>query len=337
MIINNNHVVFRKKKLATALQVGIAMAFSIMSGEVLANPSGENVVHGDVNFDRSQADTLNVNQSSNKAIVNWQDFSVQRGETTNFNQPSVSSSTLNRVVGDNLSQIHGTINATGQVILINKNGVTFGKDGRVNTGGGFISSTMDVQNKDYLEGGDLTFEKGNSKQGVISNQGVIRSGGDVMLIGHSVTSSGAINTGGIAALAAGNKVVVDKQGAHIKQAPKPTRGNHQVTNSGTIRGASVQLKAAGHNPRKTAVRNTGDIYAHGGQPVRKAPVRKAPVKKAANAGRLSQAQIQAKRAQAARQAQFIKNAQAAKKAQATRQAQAIKNAQAAKKSQVARQ
>jgi len=83
---------------------------------------------GNVTIDAG-ASTLNVNQSSHRAVINWDDFSIQTGETTNFFQPSSSSATLNRVTGNNLSAIHGNLNANGQVFLINQNGIVVGENG----------------------------------------------------------------------------------------------------------------------------------------------------------------------------------------------------------------
>ena len=69
----------------------------------------------------------NINQSTNKASINWQTFSIAPAETVNFNQPSIYSITLNRVVGNESSLIPGALNATGRVYLINSNGILFTK------------------------------------------------------------------------------------------------------------------------------------------------------------------------------------------------------------------
>ena len=43
------------------------------------------------------SNTMNVNQSSNNAIISWNKFNIGSKATVNFNQPSSSSNTLNRV------------------------------------------------------------------------------------------------------------------------------------------------------------------------------------------------------------------------------------------------
>src|SRR5262249_4097609 len=52
-----------------------------------AEPTGGSVVAGSAGITQSGPVT-NINQSSNKAIINWQTFSVGAKETVNFNQPS---------------------------------------------------------------------------------------------------------------------------------------------------------------------------------------------------------------------------------------------------------
>ncbi|MDF1826475.1 MAG: filamentous hemagglutinin N-terminal domain-containing protein, partial [Verrucomicrobiales bacterium] len=64
-----------------------------------ANPAGASVVHGNVAFNGLGTSQLNVMQGSQSAIINWQSFSIQSGETTNFVQPNQNSIALNRVVG----------------------------------------------------------------------------------------------------------------------------------------------------------------------------------------------------------------------------------------------
>ena len=64
-------------------------------------------------------------QSSQRAVVNWQSFNIGSQQTVDFRQPSSSALVLVRVIGPNLSQIAGKIDANGQVVLVNQSGVTF--------------------------------------------------------------------------------------------------------------------------------------------------------------------------------------------------------------------
>ncbi|WNL29919.1 GLUG motif-containing protein [Aliarcobacter cryaerophilus] len=167
--------------------------YSVISLVVASNlygaPSGGTVVSGNATINQS-GNTTNINQSSNKAIINWQDFSIKSNETVNFNQPNVNSITLNRVIGNEKSIIDGALNANGQVWLINSNGVLFGKNAKVNTAG-IVASTKDISNEDF-NNGNYNF-KGNSKASIV-NEGEIKSLANThaTFIANSVTNKGKI-------------------------------------------------------------------------------------------------------------------------------------------------
>src|SRR5437588_718075 len=73
----------------------------------------------------SSANKMQIDQYSQKAILQWDSFSIGSGAWVNFTQPSSSAIALNRVVGNNLSEIFGHLTANGQVFLTNPNGVLF--------------------------------------------------------------------------------------------------------------------------------------------------------------------------------------------------------------------
>ncbi len=71
---------------------------------------------------------VGIDQTAPQAILNWQTFNVGSQTTVNFNQQGNASwVALNRVTGNlGPSQILGNINTTGQVYVINQNGIIFG-------------------------------------------------------------------------------------------------------------------------------------------------------------------------------------------------------------------
>src|SRR4051794_15593538 len=108
--------------------------WAIGSGPAMAGPDGPNVVGGNATVSGAGTSSVQVNQSSQRAIINWNTFNIRQGETTTFVQPGSSSVTLNRVTGGlGPSQIYGTLNANGQVFLINRDGVLVGPTGVINT------------------------------------------------------------------------------------------------------------------------------------------------------------------------------------------------------------
>jgi filamentous hemagglutinin family protein len=229
---------------------------------LLANPTGGVVVAGAVTIGSAGA-TLSINQSTGRAIINWQQFSIAGGETTKFIVPN-SGATLNRVVGGNLSAIYGTLQSNGALYLINPSGILVGPSGRINTSS-FMASTLDVSNEQFLAGGDLTLSGSN---GTIDNEGIIHaSGGDVYLIANQVTNNGTIKAPhGTVGLAAGSEVLYKQAGSQhlfIQSTPTGTKRALGVTNAGTIQAAAAELKAAGGNAYALAINNTGVIAATG--------------------------------------------------------------------------
>ena len=85
------------------------------------------------------------------SIINWQSFSIAPGELTRFVQQNASSSVLNRITGQNPSQILGALQSNGKVFLINPNGIVFGANSRVDVNG-LVASSLNLTDADFLSG-----------------------------------------------------------------------------------------------------------------------------------------------------------------------------------------
>jgi filamentous hemagglutinin family protein len=227
-----------------------------------ANPIGEQVMHGDVSFVRNGNDLI-ITQGSDRAIINWQDFSNNVGEITEFIQPSSLSATLNRVVSGNPSSLHGTLQANGQVYLINPNGILVGATGVINTQS-FIASTKDVNNDDFIAGNDLTFI-GDSDAAIDILGKVTANGGDIFLIARNINNQGElIANNGTIGLAASDEVILKANSdERLAVRVKDTQGF--INNSGLIQATQVELKAAGNNEYALAINHDGFIRANGVQ------------------------------------------------------------------------
>ncbi|MEZ0297356.1 MAG: choice-of-anchor Q domain-containing protein [Candidatus Methylacidiphilales bacterium] len=230
---------------------------------MLANPGGGTVVGGSATIS-SGPGQVTVNQTSNRAVVNWNSFTINKGETTTFVQPGSKSAVLNRVTGGTASQIDGSLKANGQVYLVNRNGVVIGKTGRVNTAG-FTASTHDVANSEFMAGGDMTF-RGSSGASVINHGKIRATDGDVTLIARQVENTGKITARkGSVNLAGGTEVLVKPSGNVAGQRVfiRSASGSGTVSNSGSIRATTAELHAAGGNEYALAINNTGVIRATG--------------------------------------------------------------------------
>ena len=252
---------------AKALALG-ACGFSTLffTSLTLANPVGGTVVGGPGNATISGEGTslTTINQTGNRVIINWQDFSIGAGETTRFVQPNAGAWALNRVLSGNPTQIYGSLQANGHVFVINPNGILVGSGGVIDTKG-FTASTYDIPNSKFFSGVGVTLSGDSTAS--IRNQGTINAlGGDVFLIAHSVENDGAINAAqGTVGLAAGSSVRLMQSGAErisvlAGNSSSPTSVG--VNNQGSIDAASAELKAAGGNIYALAINNQGVVRAN---------------------------------------------------------------------------
>ena len=184
-----------------------------------------------------------INQSSQRAIYNWQTFDIGSASSVTFNFPGKDSSSLNRVVGSPTpSQIFGLLKSQyanpdvtkaplvgGSVYLINANGILFGRDAQVNTGS-LIASTLNLKDADFLTGltnsiagtaPSFQFEGApelftDSRNYVLVDPGAkitTAEGGRVFLFAKNVQNAGSIITpSGQTALAAGAEVYLANPG-----------------------------------------------------------------------------------------------------------------------------
>jgi filamentous hemagglutinin family protein len=162
--------------------------------QALANPQGGHVVQGRATISSPNANTLDVKQTSEDAVINWQSFSIGAGQTTQFQQPNAAAVTLDRVTGANLSQIAGTLRANGTVILINQSGIVFSQGAQVDTGG-LIATTADITKPNFASG-HLAFNKPSRVPGAaVINRGTITvaQAGLAALVAPSVANAGVIS------------------------------------------------------------------------------------------------------------------------------------------------
>ncbi len=252
----------RLTKLASTLSA-VAITIS-MPHIMMAAPTGGRVTQGSATIEQTSNTRIDINQSSDKAIINWDSFSIKQGERVNFNQPRSSSVALNRVTGGSVSDIQGALTANGQVFLINPNGIVFGKNATVDVAG-LIASTSDINDSDFMNG---KFEFTGSGSGSIVNEGniTVKQGGLVALVAPTVRNSGVIQAKlGRVALVSGNTFTVDLYGdGLIKLAVDDKVAQSLVQNTGTITasGGKVLISAeAARNIVDNIVNISGVVQA----------------------------------------------------------------------------
>src|SRR6516162_8570540 len=211
-----------------------------------AGPEGGSVVGGPA---------VIINQSSPSAIINWNTFNIRANESVRFNQPSSSSTVLNRVTGgQGPSEIMGTLTANGRVFIINRDGILFGPGSVVNTAG-FLATTHDIKNSDFMAG-RYNFNIPGRPDASIVNQGRITatSGGFAALVAPGVRNTGTITaTLGTVALVSGNGFTLDLYGDKL------------ITLAVGDQIASKVIDVSTGRPLKSLVSNEGKIRANGGR------------------------------------------------------------------------
>ena len=239
---------------ARVASLATVVAVALVSGRAaLANPEGGQVVGGSATIEETSSTRLDVIQSTDSAIINWQSFSIGAGEHTNFQQPSSSSVTLNRVVGANLSEIYGRLTANGQIYLINPVGVVFGEGANVDVNG-LVASTANIADRDFMAG-RYEFSVPGDTSGFIVNRGSVTAaeGGLVAFVAPWVENQGVIAASlGRVVLAGAETFTLDLYGDSLVR----------IAVDDTVTEALYDMDG---NPVDALVANSGDITADGGQ------------------------------------------------------------------------
>src|SRR3954469_578754 len=252
-----------------AMAVGVALFPSTFLSPVLADtaatalPTGGQVTSGSATLTYTP-NKLQVDQSSNKAILQWDGFSIGSNAWVSFSQPNAAAVALNRVTGTNPSEIFGRLTSNGQVFLTNPNGVLFAPSASVDVGGLF-ATTLSIADRDFLAGRYNFYNAGGA--GSVINQGVITATGYAALAGPQVRNDGIIIArAGTVALAAGDRASLDMIGdGLIKVSVDQPALNASAINSGRIEadGGNVILTARSANALlDTVVNNSGIIRAN---------------------------------------------------------------------------
>ncbi|MHA3735382.1 filamentous hemagglutinin family protein [Pseudomonas sp. Eth.TT006] len=234
---------------------------------------------------QTQADgktTVKIEQTADKAILNWETFNVGRNTSVEFAQQS-NWAVLNRVNDPTAraSQIQGQIKGDGTVMLINRNGIVFSGSSQVNVRNlvAAAASITDIQFRErglYFDGsgsqptftdaaGKVLVERGakiETRQPGVSTD----SGGYALLLGNEVHNDGSINTGkGQTVLGAGDRFYIRKGagtegntfsttfGNEVTPGFKPGGSGGRVSNSGLIQAATGDITLTGHEVQQNGV------------------------------------------------------------------------------------
>ncbi|MCZ8016035.1 MAG: filamentous hemagglutinin N-terminal domain-containing protein [Limnobacter sp.] len=250
------HCSFVLKPLAAAVLV-------VCASGVHAAPSFNGSPGGNVTVETSGS-TTTVTQSvtaSNRALANWDDFSIAGNESVVFEQPNSNSVILNRVLGSNPSEIFGRLSANGRVFLINPNGIVFGANSEVNVSG-LVASTLTLKPGSQNNSDLIEFELTDSG-GTITSNGTINAK-DIAFLSTDIENNGILNASGAGAavhLIAASEVTANTSGNDLVLNVLAGHENAVINQLGGVfaQGGKIVLIAQSQTGGQASVINTANI------------------------------------------------------------------------------
>ena len=250
------HRSFALKPLAAAVLV--VCASGLHAAPTFNGSPGNNVTV------ETNGSTTTVTQSvtpNNRALANWNDFSIADNEAVVFEQPNANSVILNRVLGNNPSEILGRLNANGRVFLINPNGIVFGANSEVNVGG-LVASTLTLKPGSQNNSDLIEFELTDS-DGTITSNGTIKAK-DIALISTQIQNNGMLNASGTGAtvqLIAASEVTANTSGTDLVLNVAAGHDNAVINQLGEVlsQGGKIVLLARSQTVGPASVINTANI------------------------------------------------------------------------------
>ncbi|ANR70668.1 filamentous hemagglutinin [Selenomonas sp. oral taxon 126] len=222
------------QRVRYAIIAGMAGAFLIPQVGFAA-PTGEHDYTAGVKFDRNTANTTKITATATNNVINWRDYSVNHGETVQYDGGNKTNNYLNIVTGANTSNINGKIEGGNNVYIVNPNGVIFGKGAEVNVGHLHVSTQDGVSST-----AKTAFE----------------SAGTSPLVNNATLKADVVNMGKITATS------VEVHGSHIRF----LNAADVKTSGGTL--SSVDMYTA---PAASSATDPDGGYAHIGYRTAAAP------------------------------------------------------------------
>lgn len=260
---------YSKKQWTQKLTVMVLLSMALGGTAVQAMPSGADIRSGQGSISQD-GKNMTVQQNSQRMAIDWTKFDIAKDETVRYAQPDRNAISLNRVTGGQQSVIAGNLNANGNVVLVNPNGVVFTKNSSVDVGG-LVASTArlnDEAMKNFSNGKDslgLSLDKDSTA--AVINEGQIKAqGGLVALHAANVENKGTItNEGGTLAMAAAKNLTLSAaDDDKLNFTVDGELAKSQALNSGSLKAAGgyvvMTAKSAG-DVLSTVVNNTGTIEA----------------------------------------------------------------------------
>lgn len=236
----------------------------IVSSNAIALPKPSEVKVGQASIE-TDSNTMTILQHSDRLGIDYQSFDIASHESVIFQQPNVNSVALNRVVGNDASQIFGTLQANGHVFLVNPNGIIFGEHAHVDVGS-LLASTKTITDEAFLNG-DYHFS--GDEQTAIVNKGLIQAANEglIVFVANYINNEGKlIAPEGRIELVSSDEVILDISGEAVSIISNQAAMEALIENHGLVSsdgGVIVFNVDAREALEQTVVNNTGVVKASG--------------------------------------------------------------------------
>ena len=255
-------LIFSVAPIALAVCLAVSPAPTFAAPPVNTLPTGGQIVGGaSAGSIATSGNAMTVTQNQQRMIANWESFSIGSAASVHFQQPA-GGVALNRVTGNQPSEIFGRLTSTGSVFLTNPNGVIFGRGAQVDVGS-LVATTMKISDSNFMAG-NYAFTGGN---GSVINQGTLNAalGGYVALLAPEVRNEGVIAASlGQVVLGGAEAFTLSHDSSGLQYAVDKGAVQELVENKSLVQadGGQVLLSARAANALASAViNNSGTIEA----------------------------------------------------------------------------
>ena len=257
-----------KRVITSRSSLRLSALILLTPGAALALPEGLVVQGGSISVSQPDGSSLLIQQGTDRAAGDWQNFNIGANERVTIQQPSANSVMLARVTGGVGTEIFGQLNANGGLVLLNPYGVLIGPGAVINTAN-FAASTLNADPAQFMQGGalELQMQPGAPQDAAVVNRGRISvaQAGLASLVSPHVINDGLISASlGTIQIASGTAATLDLSGNGLVRVALDANASGTLLNNGQLKAQMVRIGAADAvDALSAAVNLDGVIEARG--------------------------------------------------------------------------
>ncbi|MDI9408128.1 MAG: filamentous hemagglutinin N-terminal domain-containing protein [Candidatus Pacebacteria bacterium] len=180
---------------AAAVLAGVGLG-GMNNAQAAPMAADASVVAGQATITNPTQQSTLVRQDSSRAVINWNGFDVGIGESVEFQVPTTTSATLNRISSSAPSLIQGSVTSNGHLYFVNPNGMIFNAGSQV-TANGFVATTAAIATQSFMNSAPSVGSLRGAGSGAIEVYGELKANSiglyaqDLMVNGTVDASNGS--------------------------------------------------------------------------------------------------------------------------------------------------